>query len=68
MCEAVCAKYVYIGELSENLSWKLENGVTTIYKTLSNINIVFSNCLQMRYTCAFLFIYLFFLLWMAIWL
>ena len=37
----------------EKLSWKLENVVTTIYKTISNIIIVFSYCLQMRYTYTF---------------
>ncbi len=34
-----------LGEISEKSSWKLENVVSTIYKTISNISIVFSNCL-----------------------
>ena len=38
-----------LGKISKNPP-KWENMVTTIYKTISNINICFSNCLQMRYT------------------
>ena len=38
-----------LGEISEKPSCKLENVVSTIYKTISNTNIVFSNCVQMRY-------------------
>ncbi len=30
-----------LGEISEKPSWKLENVVSTIYKTTSNINIIF---------------------------
>ncbi len=37
------------GEICEKPARKLINVVSTIYKTISNINIVFSNCLQMRY-------------------
>ncbi len=33
-----------LGEISEKPSWKLQNVVSTIYKTISNINTVFSNC------------------------
>ena len=40
MCE-VCKICVATGVISENPSWKLENMVTIIYKT---INIVFSIC------------------------
>ncbi len=52
--KALCVKFYAqsrcsLGEISENPAWKLENVVSTIYKTISNINIVFSNCLQMRY-------------------
>ena len=51
----------------ETLSWKLENKVTTFYKTISKIkqkavvyatflrNIVYSNCLQTRFKFAFFF-------------
>ncbi len=38
-----------VGKINKNLSWKLDNMVTTFYKTQTNIDIVFSNCLQMRY-------------------
>ena len=38
-----------LGEISEKPSWKLINVVSTICKTISKINVVFSNCLQMRY-------------------
>ncbi len=40
------------GEISGKPAWKLINVVSTIYKTISNINIVFSNCLQTRYIFA----------------
>ncbi len=34
-----------LGEISGKPSWKLENVVSTIYKTISNISIVFSKLL-----------------------
>ncbi len=40
---------------AKNPLGKLENVVSTIYITISNINIVFSNCLQMRYIFAVFF-------------
>ncbi len=54
MCETLCMRQVgVLGEISEKPSWKLlENVVSTIYKTISNINIVFSNCLQIKYIFA----------------
>ncbi len=48
----IIVKVCALGEISEKLSWKLENVVSTIYKTISNINIVFSNYLQIRYIFA----------------
>ncbi len=49
MCEVVLAKSVCLG-VGGKSSRKLENVVTTTtQKTMSNINIVFTNCLQMRY-------------------
>ena len=33
-------------------SWKLEKMVTTFYQTINNKNIIFSNCLQIRYIFA----------------
>ena len=42
-----------LGEIGEKLSWKFELMVTTIYKTINTIHIVFCNCLQARYKFAF---------------
>ena len=51
MCEVACTKVcTTVTKIREKPSWKLENVVTTFYKTTSNINI--SNCLQMRYKFA----------------
>ncbi len=55
--KAFCVKFYAqsrysLGEIGEKPSWKLENVVSTIQKTISNISIVFSNCLQMRYIFA----------------
>ncbi len=44
-----------LGEISEKPSCKLENVVSTIYKKISNINSVFTNCLQMRSIFAIFF-------------
>ncbi len=38
-----------LGEISEKPFCKLENMDSTIYITISNISIVFSNCLHMTY-------------------
>ena len=56
--KALCVKFYVqsqcsVGEINEKPSWKLENVVSTIYNTISNINIAFSNCLRMRYIIAF---------------
>ncbi len=48
--------FVYFRINQGKPSWKLESMVVTIYhvyKAISNINIVFSNCVEMRYTFAF---------------
>ncbi len=53
MCE-VAQSLCSSGEVSETPSLKLVNLVTTIYQLIININIIFLNCLQMRYTfCTF---------------
>ena len=45
-----------LGEISEKPSWKLENMVATIYKTISNINIVFLNLLtNQTHICNFFY-------------
>ncbi len=44
-----------LGKISGKPSWKLENMVSKFYKTISNINIVCSNCLQTRYKFAIFF-------------
>ena len=49
MYEIACAKSVLVRRNQKKKNtWKLENMVITIYKTISNINSVFSNCLQIR--------------------
>ena len=52
---------ILFGEISKKSYWKLANMVTTMYKTISNINIVFLNCLQVRY------IFVIFSPWMIYW-
>ncbi len=52
ICEVSWQSRCSFGEINEKPSWKLENVVSNIYKTISNINIVFSNCLQIRYIFA----------------
>ncbi len=61
MCEIYTQSRCSLEEISEKPSWKLENMASTIHKTISNINIVFSNCLQMRYIVAI------FSPWMMFW-
>ena len=64
MCEIACAKSVQFGRNQQKTLleiWKC--GLTTFYKTISNINFVFRNCLQMRYILAF-----FHPPWMVYWL
>ena len=39
--------------MSEKSFWKLQDMVSTIYKTISNINIVFSNYFQNIQSCNF---------------
>ncbi len=46
VCEILCAKSVQF----RRKTLRIESVVSTIYKTISNINIVSSNCLQMRCT------------------
>ena len=53
--EAVCVKWhvqnlCKVLELIENPCLKLENVITIFYITLSKVNIVFSNCLQINET------------------
>ncbi len=50
----ICVQYYTqslcsLGTFNENSSWKLKNAVKTFYKTISNMNIVLSKCLQTRY-------------------
>ncbi len=53
-CEVSCAKCVFFKRNQLKFSWKLENVVVSIiYKTRNNMNIAFSDCLQMR--CIFAF-------------
>ena len=54
-CEILWAISVYCRRNQQKSAWKLKNMISTIYKTINNRNIVFSNCLQMRYIFAFLF-------------
>ena len=44
-----------LGVPSGKPCWKLENVVSTIYKTINNINIVFSNYFQKKYKFAIFF-------------
>ena len=46
-----------LGEIGLKTSRKSETVVTTIYKTINNINIVCSNCLQMKYMYIFGFFF-----------
>ena len=48
LCVKWHAQNLWRGEISENRlgTWKSENVITIFYKTMSNINTIFSNCLQ----------------------
>ena len=41
-----------LGEISGNVTWKLENVVTTLNKSISNVSTIFSYNFQTRYKSA----------------